>query len=309
MPVSVLIPSYNAEEWIADSVRSALENVGATGEVIVVDDGSSDQTLARLKPYEDRVQVVAGPHRGGNAARNRLLEHARFEWIQYLDADDYLLPNKVQQQQSEAMDQESDIIYSPVLAETWKDGKALDRVKLDPDMGTDLVCQWISWQLPQTGAALWRKSALEQIGGWNESMPCCQEHELYLRAIMNGLRFSYAPTAGAIYRIWSEQTVCRKDPVLVIKTRTELIDKMLGWLEQTGKMTETHRRTAGRACFEMARTWAKYDLPAAVEYERTRRNKHSLVAAGAAAPTMYRLVYRIFGFALAERMAKALRRG
>ena len=65
----------------------------------------------------------------------------------------------------------------------------------------DVFTQWIRWHIPQTGGCLWRRDALVRAGGWKEGQPCCQEHELYHRALMAGLRFRFTPTPGAVYRM------------------------------------------------------------------------------------------------------------
>src|SRR5580704_15422021 len=96
--VSILIPCYNAERWVAQAIESALAQTWPEKEVIVVDDGSTDGSLGIIKQFEARIRWETGPNRGGNNTRNRLLELARGEWLQYLDADDYLLPDKVGRQ-------------------------------------------------------------------------------------------------------------------------------------------------------------------------------------------------------------------
>ena len=98
MLISILIPCFKAERWIAQAIESALAQTWPEKEVIVVDDGSTDGSLEVIKSFGDRIRWETGPNRGGNAARNRLLELARGEWLQYLDADDYLLSNKVTEQ-------------------------------------------------------------------------------------------------------------------------------------------------------------------------------------------------------------------
>ncbi len=96
--VSILIPCYNAERWIAQAIESSLAQTWPEKEVIVVDDGSTDASLDVIRRFDGRVRWETGPNRGGGAARNRLLRLARGEWLQYLDADDYLLPDKVARQ-------------------------------------------------------------------------------------------------------------------------------------------------------------------------------------------------------------------
>src|SRR5260221_12220127 len=96
--VSILIPCYNAERWIAQAIQSALDQTYANCEVIVADDGSFDRSLKIIRSFGERICCESGPNRGGNPTRNRLLELAHGDWVQYLDADDYLLPDKVARQ-------------------------------------------------------------------------------------------------------------------------------------------------------------------------------------------------------------------
>src|ERR1700730_16393596 len=98
MLVSILIPCYNAERWVAQAIRSALAQTWPDKEVVVVDDGSTDGSLEVIQSFGDVIRYETRPNRGGNVARNRLLELAPGEWIQYLDADDYLLPDKIERQ-------------------------------------------------------------------------------------------------------------------------------------------------------------------------------------------------------------------
>lgn len=307
MKVSIAIPCYNAERWITQAIESALAQTGVEPEVIVVDDASTDGSREMVATFGAKVQLIAGEKRGANHARNLALQCATSEWVQFLDADDYLEPAKIQQQLAETSGgANADVLYSPVWIETWSACcEAREKSGTSPDVDWD--AQWIRWHIPQTGGALWRRAGLLEIGGWKEGQPCCQEHELYLRARKAGLRFQYAPTPGAVYRIWSEETVCRKDPVLVTQVRTGLMDEMWRWLNETGRDTEQHRREIGQACFEMARTWARYDVHAASQYHAERKARRLIHPVGPAAPRSYRMVYAVAGFTLAERLAKLTR--
>lgn len=93
--ISVVIPSYNAGRWLADSLESVLGQTEAAGEVIVVDDGSTDDTAAILATYGDRVRAVRADHGGLAAARNLGLTVARGDWIAFHDADDIALPDRL----------------------------------------------------------------------------------------------------------------------------------------------------------------------------------------------------------------------
>ena len=307
MKVTVGIPCFNAARWIAQAIQSALDQRDVEIEVIVVDDGSTDGSVAIAQNFSDRVKVIAGGHEGANHARNLVLQNATGEWVQFLDADDYLEPTKVIAQLREAGKTEdgcgADVIYSPVWIETWSaDSSTRTASESSPD--ADIFTQWIRWHIPQTGGCLWRREALRSVGGWREGQPCCQEHELYLRALMAGLRFTFTPTPGAVYRIWSEETLCRKDPLLVLRIRTGLFDTLLGHLDQKNLLTDTHRRELGRACFEMSRTFAQHDPAGAAAYHAERKARGLIHLAGPAAPRSYRIAYMLFGFTAAEKIAR-----
>jgi glycosyltransferase involved in cell wall biosynthesis len=93
--LSVLIPSYNAAPYLAASIDSILCQVAGDDEVVVVDDGSTDDTPAVLARYAGRVRVVQGPHAGLAAARNTALEAAAGDWIAFHDADDLAAPDRL----------------------------------------------------------------------------------------------------------------------------------------------------------------------------------------------------------------------
>ncbi|MFH1497042.1 MAG: glycosyltransferase [Verrucomicrobiota bacterium] len=309
--VSILIPCRDAARWIRATVDSALAQTHPDIEVIVFDDGSSDRSPEILGEFADaRLRVLRGPGEGGNFARNKLLAAASGEWVQYLDADDCLLPGKTSRQLAEAGDDvhSADALLSPVLEETWRDNLPTDRVAGPLSAETDLLALWFSWRFPQTGGPLWRASALRRIGGWNESMPCCQDNELAMRALQANLRWSICPTAGAVYRIWSDDTLCRRDVPRVLRVRDELTVSMLDWLRARGQLTEERELAAGQAFFEMARTLAKTDPACAADYYHERRRRFLVCARGSAAPLAYRTMLALGGFAFAEKIAR-FRRG
>ena len=101
--VSILIPAYNAERWIGQTILSALAQTWPRKEIIVIDDGSRDQTLqvARQFASED-VFIVAQENQGAAAARNKALQLCQGEYIQWLDADDLLSPDKIAKQAAAA---------------------------------------------------------------------------------------------------------------------------------------------------------------------------------------------------------------
>jgi glycosyltransferase involved in cell wall biosynthesis len=97
--VSILIPAYNAEEWIADTIQSAIGQTWARKEIIIVDDGSRDQTVNVARRFESKtVLVISKENQGAAAARNYALNMSQGDYVQWLDADDLLAPDKVESQ-------------------------------------------------------------------------------------------------------------------------------------------------------------------------------------------------------------------
>jgi glycosyltransferase involved in cell wall biosynthesis len=115
--VSILIPCFNAERWVGQSIESALEQTWTNKEIIVVDDGSTDGSLEIIKRFGDRIRWETRANGGSNRARNRLIDLARGEWLQYLDADDYLKPDKISSQ-LDVIDAypEIDVLFGPSIS-------------------------------------------------------------------------------------------------------------------------------------------------------------------------------------------------
>jgi glycosyltransferase involved in cell wall biosynthesis len=304
--VSILIPCHNAERWVGQAIESALAQSLGDCEVIVVDDGSTDGGLEVIRSFGERIRFESGPNRGGNAARNRLMELARGEWLQYLDADDYLLPEKVEEQLKFAGQHapEADVIYSPSIIREEKEPEASERV-LDIPEPHDPWVLLARWYLPQTGAALWRRSTVQRAGGWKIDQPCCQEHELYCRLLQAGAEFVYCPSAKSVYRQWSSETTCRKDPGETRRRRLEVIANMEQHLKGAGELTPLRANAVAAARLEIARSmWGENREEArrlAAEARRSAPMKFE--PSGNAFPPLYRRVYGMFGFELAERVA------
>ena len=109
--VSIIIPCHNAERWLGETLESALAQTWPSREIILVDDGSTDGSRALAKKYAARgVQVVTQPNQGAAAARNTGLNLARGDYLQYLDADDLLAPDKLERQVQLLLDRGEDCI-------------------------------------------------------------------------------------------------------------------------------------------------------------------------------------------------------
>lgn len=306
--VSILIPCYNADRWIKDAIESALAQTWAAKEVIVVDDGSTDRSSEIIRSFGDQIRSEVGSHRGGNGARNRLLELARGAWAQYLDADDYLLPEKIAlQMEFLSAHPDCDVLFGPVTEEHWS-GHDVRRELVPIPEPHDIWILLASWLLPQTNAPLWRKQAIRDVGGWKLDQPCCQEHELYLRLLLGGKRFQYCPTNGAVYRRWSNKTLSTHDTQRVLAHRIEIEQRAEDYLRERGQLTLHRLRAINQARFQIARIKWQIDPSTAKRIMgQVRMLEPDFIPSGAAAPAHYRFAFRCLGFPAAEYLATAAR--
>lgn len=309
--VSILIPCFNAQQWIGKAIESALGQTYDNCEVIVLDDGSTDDSPAVIRQFEDEVRIESGPNQGGNAARNRLLGMARGEWLQYLDADDLLNGEKIERQADFVMhNPATDVVYGPITYEhQCPDGRVEREVDWLP---TGVSDQWVllaRWLLPQTGAPLWRKQAIIDVGGWRPDQPCCQEHELYFRLLKSRKCFRYLAVPGAVYRIWSQDTVCRKDEPATREVRLKLLTGIQDFLAASGQLTAERLHAINLTRFESARImWIDEPGAARAVMNQVMEAEPTFKPEGKAAPLLYRTAFGIGGFSLAEKAASFKRR-
>ena len=302
--VSIAIPCHNAERWLQECLDSALGQTYRHKEVLVVDDGSTDNSVRVLEKYAGRIRYETGPNRGANAARNRLLEMSQGSWIQYLDADDYLLPEKLSKQIAFAMSHpDVDIVYSPcvLLLDTGQ-------TRPNPVEDTDPVLSFIRWNFTTHGL-LFRRTALTKVGGWKEGQPCCQENELLLRLFRAEVRFGLVDAYDAVYRFHNADSVSRRFPERVIRQRARLIDEFEAMLSQRNQLSDARRKAVARARFEMARSMYPADKSLARELmAKVLVFDPDIRIDSRACPRFYRLALKLFGFDAAEGIASVTRR-
>jgi glycosyltransferase involved in cell wall biosynthesis len=304
--VSILIPCFNAEHLVADAIKSALAQTGAEIEVIVVDDGSSDRSLDVIRGFDGKIRWESGPNRGGNAARNRLLEISKGQWLQYLDADDYLRPGKIRGQiQFATAHPDADIICSPTIHEVQENGKPLRREGRLPQHRDPWIMLALH-QLPQTGGSLWRRSALERVGGWRIGQPCCQEHELYGRLLQSGTRFAFFDECLAVYRDWDHGLrLTRRLPEEIRVQRLLIIDRMEQFLRDRCDLTPERRQAINDARHQIARGFWITNPKGARGIMRQIEQSDASFCPSEDSPSspIYRLAYKVLGFVGAQKIA------
>jgi len=208
---SVLIPTFNASETITASIVSALNQTSSDLEVVVVDDGSADGTRAAVSALmraDDRIKLVSQLNQGPSAARNAALRTARGTYVCLLDADDLWLPSYLEKMTS-ALDS------APEAAIAYTDAWVLDNRRRRIRRGTAMA-PWIPPEGPSerpdilllqllrgnffyTSATV-RRSALEELGGFDERLRRAEDYELWLRIVGDGRPAVGVPGPLALYR-------------------------------------------------------------------------------------------------------------
>ncbi|VVM07002.1 Hyaluronan synthase [Methylacidimicrobium cyclopophantes] len=257
--VTIGIPAYNREEWIAQAVESALAQTWPNKEVIVADDGSTDRTREILFGFGDRITLISLPGNSGpSSARNAILAAARGEWIQWLDSDDYLLPAKVEAQIREADADSADVLLSPSIIEQWgAEGPAPLWTAHLPEP-FDPLYLWLAFSFPQIGAQLWRREALAGIGGWSLTH-LAEDYELWRRALQKGLRFGFTPSAGAVYRMGRSSSLTSSKLHAFLSAQNRETDTMLAWLIEERRLTPKLARAAGIGFFHRLGAYKRFD--------------------------------------------------
>ncbi len=205
--VSILIPAYNAEEWISDTIRSAVSQTWPNKEIVVVDDGSTDGTLAIARRFESRnVLVVTQENGGGAAARNTAFSRCQGDYIQWLDADDLLAPDKISKQMQAAKEGAR---AGTLLSSAW--GYFMYRPSAAKFAPTALWCDLlpVEWMLRkweqnlhmQTATWLVSRTLTETAGPWNTTLLGDDDGEYFARVVLasDGIRF--VPDARVYYRV------------------------------------------------------------------------------------------------------------
>jgi len=179
--VSVVIPSYNSAEFVGEAVQSVLRQSWPHREVIVVDDGSTDETRSRLGRFGDAISVIGQEHRGPASARNAGIRGARGDLIAFLDADDLWMPEKLERS-VEALDRRPDagVVFTAVRIHELDTGLRYELPQYAHDgwMAKDLFleCRGVN-----TSTLVVRREALERVGSFDEELFRAQDWDLMLR--------------------------------------------------------------------------------------------------------------------------------
>ena len=205
--VSVIMPTHDSAPWIVDSIESVLRQTWTDLELIVVDDGSTDdsQEVSAALLVDQRVRWIRQVKSGAAAARNRGLREARGRWIQFIDSDDLLAPDKIAQQMARAVSGGVRRLYSGLWGRFRSDPASWtpDRSELLVD-GLEpidwLVRKYSGNSMIALHAWIIPRVVIEREGGWDETLTRNQDGEFIDRLVLGCERVEYVPDARCFYR-------------------------------------------------------------------------------------------------------------
>ncbi len=221
--VSVIVPCYNTERYLAATLDSALAQDGVTVEVIVADDGSSDGTLDVLARFGERVRVLRQDHRGPSAARNACLRAACGEYVALLDADDRFRPGKLARQAA-ILDARPDVglVYTG-----WHvidaDGVPLAQQGWSREEG-DVRRRLLLGNLAHPVAVMIRRQPIADAGGFDETLQVNEDWDLFIRLALRGMRWACIDEPLCEYRVHGGQSHRRAH--LVYVTRLRILERV-----------------------------------------------------------------------------------
>ncbi|CAN1210629.1 Glycosyltransferase 2-like domain-containing protein [Tumidithrix helvetica PCC 7403] len=210
--VSILIPCYNAEPWLAETIASAIAQTWQNKEIIVVDDGSTDGSLAIAKGFQSEiVKVISQANWGASAARNSAFQVSRGAFIQYLDADDLLAPDKIERQISRFSLDLLDPSQAPpdyvVTCEWARFYQTPDEALFIPQplwqdlLPVDwLICAWQGNWMMHPAAWLVPRHIAKSAGDWNEQLSLDDDGEYFSRVVLASQAIAFCQGAKTYYR-------------------------------------------------------------------------------------------------------------
>ncbi len=180
MTIAVIIPSFNRAASLGRALDSVLAQHHPSAEICVVDDGSTDGTAELMRSRYPALGYLRQSNRGVSAARNLGVAHTQSEWLAFLDSDDEWLPDKLQQQMIAWQRQPQHRLIH--CDEIWiRDGRRVNPMRKHQKAGGFIFDRCLPLCAISPSAAVIQRSLFEEMQGFDESLPACEDYDLWLR--------------------------------------------------------------------------------------------------------------------------------
>jgi len=268
--VSIIIPCFDTADYVGEAIESALAQTYTSVEVIVIDDGSTDDSLDVIRSFGDRIRWETGPNRGACAARNRGLELSAGEIIQFLDADDLLYSQKLSRQVPQLKSGLADVVFCDVTAVDAVSGNELRHYH--PHY-SDSFQQCCADPITCPGPLMW-KADLVEAGGFDIALPCAQERDLHIRMACLGYRFEHFPETLVTVR--RRANSLSSDSLRVLDQHKQIVIRGYNILLKRDEATDDRCRALAGVLARDARAYLRYGMKdKAADYFSAAREIHS----------------------------------
>ena len=207
--VSVIIPTYNRVALLGEAIQSAIDQTYRPIECIIVDDGSTDNTKEAVEKFIERntdrfiIKYIPQQHAGAQVARNTGTAASSGTYIQYLDSDDLLYPDKLQSQVNFLQTHpECDAVFGD-----WEEGMPGNKKKIIAYKNDDLVLQMLTARCISNFAVLFRRELVVKTGAWDVNIKRNQEIDFHVRGVIAGGNFEYQPFTTGLWRLHPDERI------------------------------------------------------------------------------------------------------
>ena len=249
--VSVIVPTYNRAHFLLDCVNSVVAQTYRPIELIVVDDGSTDESVTMLEEWQESLHFVdklsfmflRQRKMGANAARNRGLIESNGEFVQLLDSDDVLLPTKLERAANLLREQATDLCYCPVR---FRDAelREIPGTFGSRGSGTDADITRYLWQ---TMGPLYRRDVVFRVGPWLERIFYADDWDYASRVKLHGFKISFDPVAGGYLRVYPRpERKGRPERLAELRDYSTAYQHVLSVAKGLGRLSPTVRNRLAR---------------------------------------------------------------
>lgn len=236
--VSIIIPTYNCSKFVPDALESVLHSSLSDFEIILIDDGSSDATKEVISPYinDRKIKYIYQENKGLSGARNTGIKEAKGEYLVFLDADDLILPKKLEVQK-EYLDKNNnvDIVYSN---SQWfiEDDFYNTRPVNFPVYQGDVLSNLIYGNFIHVNSAMARRDKVIQVGLFDENLKELEDWDLWLRMSLAGSKLGFTP--GILSKVRIRKGSMTSDQQRMNLTMVKVLEKLINQL----KTNYSHRK-------------------------------------------------------------------
>jgi len=254
--ISVIIPTYNYGKYIERAIDSVLEQSYRSFEIVVVDDGSTDNTrLIIERKDKEKVRYFYQENKGASAARNKGVKESKGKYLIFLDADDALGKNQMFSFEKLSKEHPNEVIYCNWKKYLEHNGEYQQIYCGESFKENDLLDSWLKGFFIANSCILWPKRVIKYLRGWDETLLANQDGDIAMRALIGGFKFYYCPGVYAWIRARSSDETCSLSGSIsreALNSRLKVTRKIEKLIKEKG-LLKKYRKALSESYYTLAR--------------------------------------------------------